>query len=646
MRTTNYSDVITATPPLATQIAHSTIHAIRLKTQTCHLAIMSDDKQDTLPPGTPDVNSTESEGRQQVERVEGTNLAPWHTQPAAEPSIEHPTREFLDKNCLKPDLQKRCRELGIRNIWANKSQLIEMILEKVQLEPGNMQPNPTEIGATLTPSTQHQQNTATSHEDNDESEELSFMHVAREIKMIKTKLATKDMEIDLLNTEVRAAYHTIEQLQQRVTELEQGKKGCDTGDKHSNTCLLLGDTNLHPISSSDLHHSCWLRTIPGANMDLLKCWVNDKLRKSPSECIIYCGSEDVIEEHSPATVLDNLSSLICNLKEKNNTMNVYVCKVVPYSLQREVREKIEAYNDQLAKWGETNGIPVIDTVPVFTLGTGELDDLCFNEGTDSKCPTLNRLGTIKLLTTINKQCPQLKLCPDWQVKRKTYTFAAQSNERRSTGQGNTKQASSPPALIAATHARTTPTHLPASGAPHSYARSSSPRHASSTSYKPPSRRPFTAPDVSNYTNERRRMREQWADENAVGSARDFHTYAAALSGTAETRRHTPNDHSIVHTPGEGMGRHGRDSPRSFIHTSDLREHNHYSSRDGSQRDQNYTGGDSERLWKSDFRKRKIGCFNCGEFNHVQAKCRFDHKLLCGFCRRLGHKSRLCQHYTT
>ncbi len=43
-------------------------------------------------------------------------------------------------------------------------------------------------------------------------------------------------------------------------------------------------------------------------------------------------------------------------------------------------------------------------------------------------------------------------------------------------------------------------------------------------------------------------------------------------------------------------------------------------------------------------RNKTGCLNCGEFNHVQRNCRFDHKLLFGNCRRLGHKSRLCQQY--
>ena len=44
--------------------------------------------------------------------------------------------------------------------------------------------------------------------------------------------------------------------------------------------------------------------------------------------------------------------------------------------------------------------------------------------------------------------------------------------------------------------------------------------------------------------------------------------------------------------------------------------------------------------------RKVGCYNCGELNHRQSSCIFDHKIRCGNCQYLGHKSRLCRKYST
>ena len=37
------------------------------------------------------------------------------------------------------------------------------------------------------------------------------------------------------------------------------------------------------------------------------------------------------------------------------------------------------------------------------------------------------------------------------------------------------------------------------------------------------------------------------------------------------------------------------------------------------------------------------CHNCGEFNHHQSNCRFDHKLKCGCCGYLEHKSKMCSY---
>ena len=36
-----------------------------------------------------------------------------------------------------------------------------------------------------------------------------------------------------------------------------------------------------------------------------------------------------------------------------------------------------------------------------------------------------------------------------------------------------------------------------------------------------------------------------------------------------------------------------------------------------------------------------GCFNCGEYNHRQTNCRYDHRIRCNHCFKFGHKSRMC-----
>ena len=67
----------------------------------------------------------------------------------------------------------------------------------------------------------------------------------------------------------------------------------------------------------------------------------------------------------------------------------------------EINNKIMAYHDNLKNWGEKNGIPIINTNPVFTLGNGDVDDIWFD--VDYDIPILNRLGIVKLLSAIEKQ---------------------------------------------------------------------------------------------------------------------------------------------------------------------------------------------------------------------------------------------------
>ncbi|KAK3880567.1 hypothetical protein Pcinc_014963 [Petrolisthes cinctipes] len=44
-----------------------------------------------------------------------------------EPSMENPTKEYL-YNLTKLQLQKRCRNIGLTNVWANKDQLVDKIM--------------------------------------------------------------------------------------------------------------------------------------------------------------------------------------------------------------------------------------------------------------------------------------------------------------------------------------------------------------------------------------------------------------------------------------------------------------------------------------------------------------------------------------
>ena len=191
---------------------------------------------------------------------------------------------------------------------------------------------------------------------------MTLLKINKHIQEIKSKLLMKDTKIDLLNTEVKTAYTIIHSLQQRINELELQKKIQDEQ----------------------------MEVTEHANMDLLRSWVNEQLKTIPSECEIYCGLYDILEGKTPENILDCVGYLISDFKEKNNKMKINVCQIVPVPLSLEIQCNISDYNEQSLKWGEANGVGIVKTTPEFTLGTGSVDELCF-EDEENKPILLNRL---------------------------------------------------------------------------------------------------------------------------------------------------------------------------------------------------------------------------------------------------------------
>ena len=225
-----------------------------------------------------------------------------------------------------------------------------------------------------------------------DQERKQLQNIQDDVKLIMSKLETKDYEIELLNTEVRTAYSTIQLLQQRIADLEREHKSrrqdAASDSSASTECLLLGDTNTRRVLRSDLGDKCTVKTVMHANIDLLRSWVYEKLQSVPSECVILGGVYDIFEESPPEIILDHLGSLISDLKEKNSEMKIHVCQVVPVPEPQEVQNKVKYYNEQLIKWREANGVNIVKTAPEFTLGTGNVDEWCLDIE-DRKPYTLN-----------------------------------------------------------------------------------------------------------------------------------------------------------------------------------------------------------------------------------------------------------------
>ena len=122
----------------------------------------------------------------------------------------------------------------------------------------------------------------------------------------------------------------------------------------------------------------------------------------PSKCVINCGLQDIINNTAPESILDHFTSLIAELKDKNNDMDIYVCQLAPTLLSQDTQAKIGDFNEHLRIWCDLNNISMIKTEPVFRLGTGEVDDMCYDMEGVTPGSILNRIGIIRLLTFVTK----------------------------------------------------------------------------------------------------------------------------------------------------------------------------------------------------------------------------------------------------
>lgn len=92
------------------------------------------------------------------------------------------------------------------------------------------------------------------------------------------------------------------------------------------------------------------------------------------------------------------------------SFSLSVCQIAPTLLSQDTLAKIGDFNEHLRIWSESNNAPLIKTYSIFRLGTGEVDDMSYDMEDDSPETTLNRLGIIRLFSTITKQCPNISMC--------------------------------------------------------------------------------------------------------------------------------------------------------------------------------------------------------------------------------------------
>lgn len=119
-----------------------------------------------------------------------------------------------------------------------------------------------------------------------------LQNIRHELQELGHKIIKKDFEAEELSNMVQSAYVTINRLNHRVSTLQEKIQRWRTENFYYESwitsvlppipekTLLLGTSNLTEVRSSDLGKHCSIRTIQGAAMDLLRCWVNEPLNWS------------------------------------------------------------------------------------------------------------------------------------------------------------------------------------------------------------------------------------------------------------------------------------------------------------------------------------------------------------------------------
>lgn len=131
----------------------------------------------------------------------------------------------------------------------------------------------------------------------------------------------------------------------------------------------------------------------------------------------------------------------------------------------------------ICKWGNDS-----KAAPEFTLGTGDVDELHFDEENSERL-ILNRLGLIKLLSSIEKQCSGYRLCNTWKsVKRYSSTFLDNDFKRdnQSTQRGD-RQYQRQGTIV---RPLTAPSTCPPTAPTHRFPSSSHPTHVLQASSHP------------------------------------------------------------------------------------------------------------------------------------------------------------------
>ena len=235
-------------------------------------------------------------------------------------SLRNPTFEFLHSNYNKNELQKLGSKLKLKGIWTTKEKVIEKLIEHFS----TVNRQPTSPRTPTTDDSQEKENEGVLS-DLVERFEIFIRETNDNFYVVNNSLAEKEREINELKTKLFLAEEIIRNL--------RADKGQTQSDKEVSTTkktLLIGDSNLQEIRNTDLQDDVMVRTLPETNVAMARSWIEEKLSNPLKECIIYCGTQDLLDkETTPEETSNDLGSLVADLKSNFEDIRIKICKLAP-----------------------------------------------------------------------------------------------------------------------------------------------------------------------------------------------------------------------------------------------------------------------------------------------------------------------------
>ena len=185
-------------------------------------------------------------------------------------TLDNPTFDFLHSNYSKSELQKFGSKLKLKGIWTTK----EKVIERLTTYFSTLNRPSSSLPRTTTEESHDKENDGVLS-DLIERFEIFMRETNDNFYVLNNNIAEKEREINELKTKLFLAEETIKSLQEAKDKKGQAQN--DVEDCGEKKILLIGDSSLQEVKNDDLQGNVVVRTLPDANIAMLRSWIEEKL---------------------------------------------------------------------------------------------------------------------------------------------------------------------------------------------------------------------------------------------------------------------------------------------------------------------------------------------------------------------------------